>query len=143
MLRLFVAPQRFQRVTAPQAGQLPSVTPCYRAVLGVAGVAMLIYVGFLVNDLGELTLHSDTWPYLLPLGLAAVLGWSQRWMRARPPRTAHADGDLPQSTPYVAAPTTDGSRLRGGQRRPRARLSSTRRRNRRPAAKAREAQGSA
>ena len=48
-----------------------------RAVVGVTGVAMQVYVGFLVNDLGELALRSDTWPYLIPLGFAAALGWGQ------------------------------------------------------------------
>ncbi|MEV4517473.1 hypothetical protein AB0K00_52020 [Dactylosporangium sp. NPDC049525] len=116
-----------------------------RAVLGVTGVAMLVYVGFLVNDLGELTLRGGTWPFLIPLGFAAVLGWGQHWLRARPPGAGRFDGDgagLAQPAPDVGTPTTGGSRFRGRQRPPRARLSRARRRSRTPA-KARETQGTA
>ena len=55
---------------------------------------MLLFVGFLVNDLGELTLHNDTWPYLIPLGGAAALGYGTRWIRAVLAATGHPDDEV-------------------------------------------------
>ncbi|GAB3844336.1 hypothetical protein ACFPIJ_51790 [Dactylosporangium cerinum] len=83
------------------------------AILSVTGIAMLTFIGFLVNDFGELTLRNDTWPYLLPIGFAALLGWGQHWMRAAPPRGGHPDGedrDLPQPDPDTSTPATGDTR---------------------------------
>ncbi|MEV0136733.1 hypothetical protein AB0H83_50950 [Dactylosporangium sp. NPDC050688] len=68
-------------VMAVTIGVYASKVADLRAVLGVTGVAALLFVGFLVNDLGELALRDGTWPYLVPLGLAAVLGCGRRRLR--------------------------------------------------------------
>ena len=52
---------------------------------GVAVLAALIFVGFLVHHDGDLTGSTAAWPYTLIIGLAALLGRGTRLIRvARP-----------------------------------------------------------
>jgi hypothetical protein len=61
-------------VMAATVGVLARVLADWRACVGVAVVAALIYVGFLVHRDGVLTGDLSAWPYALTIGAAAILG---------------------------------------------------------------------
>lgn len=63
------------------AGVLGAVLADWKACLGVTVFAVLVYVGFLADRDGDLLAHSSAWSYALLIGLAAVAGRGQRWMR--------------------------------------------------------------
>ncbi|GAB2959205.1 hypothetical protein GCM10027280_54900 [Micromonospora polyrhachis] len=71
-------------IVAVVVGGYAAVVPDLRATIGVAGVAALVFTGFLANRYGELTTRDgDVWWYAALIGFAALLGRAQRWMTSR------------------------------------------------------------
>lgn len=71
-------------VLAVVVGVFAAVVPDIRAALGVAGLSVLVFTGFLANHYGELTTRDgDVWWYALLIGSAATIGTGLRWIRAR------------------------------------------------------------
>jgi len=68
-------------VMALAAGAAAAIVRDWRACLGVTVFAALVYVGFLAGRDGVLTVPGSAWSYTLLIGLAALLGRGQRWMR--------------------------------------------------------------
>ena len=68
-------------VMALAAGVVAATVRDWRACAGVTVFAALVYVGFLTGRDGVLTVHGSAWSYTLLIGLAALLGRGQRWMR--------------------------------------------------------------
>ena len=80
----FVAPGQVgarSLAMAVTAGVLAAVVRDWRACLGVTAITALIFVGFLVHRDGDLTGDTSAWPYTILIGLAAILGRTQRRMR--------------------------------------------------------------
>jgi len=80
-----VAPGHFAPrvlIMAIAVGVVTAVLADWRACAGVAVVAALIFVGFLVHRDGDLTGSAGAWPYTLVIGLAALLGRSARRLHA-------------------------------------------------------------
>lgn len=90
------------------------------AVLAVAVVAALLFVGFLVNESGVLALPGDTWRDLVPLGAAAVLGCA--WRRIGGGDRGTHDGRRPAIGCQVGGRGTRSIRFHPAQ--PRWRISS-------------------
>ena len=75
-------------VMAVTVGVLAAVLTDWRASAGVAVVAALIFVGFLVHRDGDLTGGTSAWPYTIMIGLAALAGRGLRWRRRAADREA-------------------------------------------------------
>lgn len=73
-------------VMAITVGVLSAILTDWRSSAGVAVVAALIYVGFLVHRDGDLTGDVSAWAYTIAIGAAALLGRGER--RFRPGRGA-------------------------------------------------------
>jgi hypothetical protein len=93
---------------AVAGGVLAAVLVDWRASAGVAVVAALIFVGFLVHRDGELTGSATGWPYTAVIGIALVLGRGGRWIRSaaadRVSLTRSADRDAARVTTAPAVP---------------------------------------
>ena len=81
---------------AVAVGVLAAVLVDWRASLGVAVAAALIFVGFLAHRDGDLTGGTSAWAYTIAIGLALVLGRAQRLLRHATVRAA--------STPVATLP---------------------------------------
>ena len=68
-------------VIAVVTGVLAALLGDWRAWVGVTLVAALIFVGFLAGHAGDLTSDGSFWSHTLVIGLAALLGRGQRWIR--------------------------------------------------------------
>ncbi|WBB78486.1 hypothetical protein O7606_19970 [Micromonospora sp. WMMD882] len=71
-------------VMAVAAGVFASVVADLRAVAAVTGLGMAMFVGFLANQLGDLTATAEAWSYAVVIGFTGVLGSGYRFMRRIP-----------------------------------------------------------
>lgn len=89
-------------VVALAAGVFAAVVPSAAASLATGALGFLLFIGFLVNDYGELTWDGErTQAYLLFMTLAVALGLGQRWMRS----VLRADGFVQRRGRWVKDPS--------------------------------------
>lgn len=97
-------------VMAATVGGYAAIVPSMRAALGVAGLSVLVFTGFLANRYGELTMRGgDTWWYALLIGAAAALGIGWRLARVRRARRYRQRPPVPED--FGTGVVTESKRL--------------------------------
>ncbi|WBB65253.1 hypothetical protein [Micromonospora sp. WMMD812] len=94
-------------VVAIAVGGFAAVVPDLRAVAAVTVLGALTFIGFLVNQFGELVdTSTSAWAYTAVIGFAAALGTGYRHMRSSVPAPGPSPSPAPTVVPRPLPSTT-------------------------------------